>query len=179
MNTIEFRVVLLQVAREPGTWPVVDIAVDGVPLIERVRELELPYAQAEAIERAEEFADFPPGTLAQELAGDYMPLSTNFAWPSRHFLGEPVELPRGGDAGETMVLACTCGINDCWALLTRVVLTEQTVTWSGFRNNSRDWDLSRLGPFVFDRSQYEDSLRSSGESSRVVASPPGTAASPA
>jgi hypothetical protein len=163
VNTIEFRVVLLPVARGSGTWRVVVIVVDGVPLIERVRELELPYAEAEEIERADEFADFPPGTLAGELAGNYVSLSTNFAWPSRHFLGEPLELPHGGDEGETMVLACTCGINDCWALLTRVVLTEQTVTWSGFRNNSRDWDLSGLGPFVFDRSEYEDALRTSGE----------------
>ncbi|GAA0924935.1 hypothetical protein [Virgisporangium aurantiacum] len=162
MNTIEFRAVLLPVAWEPSRWPVVDIAVDGVSLIQRVRELELPYAEAEEIERASEFADLPPGTLAQELAGNYMPLSTNFAWPSRHFLGERLELPHGGDEGETMVLGCTCGINDCWALLTRVVLTEQTVTWSGFRNNSRNWDLSGLGPLVFNRSQYEDSLRSSG-----------------
>jgi hypothetical protein len=138
----------------------VDVAVDGVPLIERVREVELPYAEAEEIERAGEYPDSPPGTLSRELAGAYLALSTNFAWPSRHYLGEPLELPHGGDHGETMLLGCTCGINDCWALLARIALVDDTVTWSRFRNNSRDWDLSGLGPFVFDRSQYEASLRS-------------------
>jgi hypothetical protein len=161
VNTIEFRVALLPVSWEPGEWPVVGIEVDGVPLIERVRELELPYARAEEVERAAEVADWPPGALARELAGNYIPLSSPFAWPSRHFLGEPIELPHGGDDGETVVLGCTCGINDCWSLLVRIDLTEHLVAWSGFRNSSRGWDLSGLGPLVFDREQYEGSLRAS------------------
>src|SRR5689334_13377207 len=70
VNTIEFRVVLTSVSWKPGQWPVVDIAVDGVPLVERVRALELPYARAEEAERAGERADFPPGTLTRELAGN-------------------------------------------------------------------------------------------------------------
>ncbi|MEV6907949.1 hypothetical protein [Amycolatopsis sp. NPDC051071] len=159
MNTIEFRVTTPPGSSTPGTWSPVNIVVDGVPLIHLVRELELPYAEAEEIERAGEFPDYPPGKLAQELAGGYLSLSRTFTWPSRHFLGEPLELPHGGDDGETMLLGCTCGINDCWAFLATIVLTEETVTWSGFRNNSRDWDLSGLGPFIFSRSQYEASLR--------------------
>lgn len=163
MNTIEFRVFRRSVSATPGTRSPAGIVVDGVPLVDLVRELELPYAEAEEADRAGDFPDYPPGKFAQELAGDYAPLSTKFNWPSRHFLGEPVELPHGGDDGETMLLGCTCGINDCWALLATIVLTEESVTWSGFRNNSRDWDLSGLGPFVFSRSQYEASLRATGE----------------
>ena len=159
MNTIEFHTDLFPVSWGQGQWPVVNIAVDGVPLVELVRAVELPFAQAEEAERAGDFTDFPPGTLTQQLAGDYIPLSSKFAWPSRHYLGEPIEVPHGGDDGETMVLGCSCGINDCWALLTRITLAERTVTWSGFRNSGRSWDLSGLGPFVFSRSQYETSLR--------------------
>ena len=160
MNIVEFRAVFHPVSWDPGILRVVDIAVDGVSLIELVREVERPDAEAEEAARAGEYPELPPGAFTRELAGTYLPLSTRFAWPSRHFLGEPLDLPHGGEDGETMLLGCTCGIDDCWALLARVVLTEQTVTWSGFRNNSRDWDLSGLGPFDFNRRQYEASLRS-------------------
>ncbi len=163
MNSIEFRVSAHPASPTSDAWSNVDIVVDGVPLIDLVREQELPHAAAEETERADEFPDYPPGRLTQELAGDYVSLPAKFYWPSRHFLDEPLELPHGGDDGETMLLGCTCGINDCWALLTTITLTEQTVTWSGFRNNSRDWDLSGLGPFVFGRSQYESSLRATAE----------------
>jgi hypothetical protein len=42
-----------------------------------------------------------------------MLLSSNFARPSRHFVGEPVELPDGGDDGETMVLGFS---ERCWPM---------------------------------------------------------------
>jgi hypothetical protein len=32
------------------------------------------------------------------------------------------------------------------------------VRWHDFRNGHRDWDLGALGPFVFDRQQYEAAL---------------------
>lgn len=66
------------------------------------------------------------------------------------------------------LLGCTCGIAECWALLARIEVTEAEVRWSGFRNNSRDWDLSpALGPFVFARRQYEESLRATAPLPRL------------
>ncbi|MFE0508581.1 hypothetical protein [Streptomyces sp. NPDC058964] len=156
MRSIDFRLAPYPaVWLEGGTTQVVDILVDNVRLVELVRMAELPYAQAEQIERAEEFY---PDTFPL-LAGDYMPLAPVFGWPSRHFLGEPRVLPWGGEEGETMLLGCTCGIEECWALMARVTVTPETVTWSEFRNNCRDWDLSAIGSFAFSRRQYEDSLR--------------------
>lgn len=131
------------------------IAVDGTRLTELVRRVELPYAQAEQAQLADEF----PAGDAPLFAGDYMPLSAGFGWPSRHFLGEPKSLPHGGKEGETMLLQCTCGIDGCSALMARITVTSKTVTWSAFRNTFRDWDLSALGSFTFSRSQYEESLR--------------------
>ena len=46
----------------------------------------------------------------------------------------------------------------CWPLTTDVSVEEASVTWSHFRNGHRDWDLTGLGPFTFDRSQYETAL---------------------
>ncbi|MDQ0985495.1 hypothetical protein [Streptomyces sp. V2I9] len=156
MHAIEFRRTSHPAVRpEGGAAPVVGILVDGVPLVELVRAVELPYAQAEQRRRADEGL---PGT-APLLAGDYTTLGPAYDWPSRHFLGEPRNLPWGGEEGETMVLGCPCGIDECWALMARITVTPRTVTWSAFRNNCCDWDLSALGSFVFSRRQYEDSLR--------------------
>lgn len=137
-----------------------EILVDGVPLLDLVREAELPYAREEQLERAAEFAPDP----APLLAGDYTYFSVRLCgWPSRHYLGEPADVAFNQEADEIMLLGCTCGVAECWALLARVELTDTLVRWSGFRNNHRDWELSgRLGPFVFSRRQYEQALREAG-----------------
>ncbi|PWK64495.1 hypothetical protein BCL76_115139 [Streptomyces sp. CG 926] len=133
--------------------PVLEFLVDGVPFLELVRRAELPDALAEQEERVAEFAPDP----APLLAGAYAypaPLS------ARHLLGgEPDRVPHGADRGETLLLSCTCGIDDCWALLAHITVTDTTVTWSDFRNNSRDWKHDSLGVLVFSRPQYEQSLR--------------------
>jgi hypothetical protein len=132
------------------------ILIDGVPLLDLVREAELPYARHEQLERAEEFAPEP----APLLAGDYNYLGRWTCWPTRHYLGEPEEVAYNQEDDETMLLGCTCGIAECWALLARIEVTDTTVRWSAFRNNAREWDLSAaLGPFVFARQQYEEALR--------------------
>ncbi|MEN3537886.1 hypothetical protein AAH991_22420 [Microbispora sp. ZYX-F-249] len=141
MNVVEFRL-------DPpaGDWAFgnVEILVDGVPLRDLAKVVEAPFAASEG----------HPG-----IAGAYEGLSERLCWPSRHFLGEP-EL-RWFDEGETVLLGCDCGEWGCWPLTARVEVTGTTVVWSGFRNGHRDgqWDLSALGPFVFERGQYEAALR--------------------
>jgi hypothetical protein len=46
----------------------------------------------------------------------------------------------------------------CWPLTARVTVTDATVTWREFRTGHRDWDLSGVGPFIFDRHAYEATL---------------------
>jgi hypothetical protein len=65
-----------------ATVPVLDILVDGVRLVERVRAVELPHARAERRERAEGLAPEP----APLLAGAHMPLPAVRGWPSRYLL---------------------------------------------------------------------------------------------
>ena len=57
-------------------------------------------------------------------------------WPAHHYLGEPRDT--WFDDGDTV---------------------GDVVTWRNFRNGHRDWDLSAIGPFVFDRTQHEKTLR--------------------
>ncbi|MFB4304830.1 hypothetical protein [Actinomadura sp. GTD37] len=134
------------------------ISVNGLRLLDLVRQAELPFAIQEMRERPEAFG---PEDGPEELAGAYTDLLPNYYWPSRHFLGEPRDEPLGiREDGETMLLTCSgCGMAECWSFLARVEVTETTVRWSGFRNSHSDWDLSALGPFVFSRPQYEQALR--------------------
>jgi hypothetical protein len=134
MNRIEFTV---------ATNEVLEIKVDGVPLQEHARRAELRSARADRQE---------------DLAGAYAGLNRldPVRWPSRHFLGEPV-LTLDGD---TVLLGCDCGDWGCWPLLARVDLTPAAVTWHHFKNEHRPaWDLTDLGPFEFDRPQYEAALK--------------------
>ncbi|HXY26839.1 MAG TPA: hypothetical protein VEH82_00990 [Acidimicrobiales bacterium] len=65
------------------------------------------------------------------------------------------------DAG-TAALGCTCGVNDCIPFLAEVRITDDQVSLGGFRNPlaaGLSWDYSDLGPFVFDRAQYEVALQ--------------------
>ncbi|MEQ4719078.1 hypothetical protein [Nonomuraea sp. B19D2] len=133
----------------------VEIIIDDVPLLDLVREAELPYAREEQLERAAEFAPEPAPLLAGDYA--YFP-RRGFGWPSRHYLGEPADVVHNQEDDEIMLLGCTCGVPECWALLAKIEVGDTVVRWSGFRNNHRDWEPA-LGPFDFARQQYEDALR--------------------
>lgn len=138
MNRVEFIVAT-------DDEPCLEIKVDGVALEEHARRAELGSARADRQE---------------SLAGAYSGLTSldDVCWPSRHFLGAPVLSATGGD--ETVLLGCDCGDWGCWPLSATVRVAAATVTWREFRNEHRPaWDLSRLGPFQFDRDQYESALR--------------------
>jgi len=160
MHTIEFRVIAYRTGwgdSGPDEIKVIDIVVDGIRLLDMVRDAELPFARREQQERAAEFAPDP----APLLAGAYMGLPGRYGWPNRHLLGQPEELPWSlRHAAETMLLTCTCGTDECWPLMARVQVSDTVVVWSAFRNVHRDgWDLSTLGPFTFSRADYEQALR--------------------
>lgn len=138
---------------EGETVRALEFLVDGCPFLELVRQAELPCALAEQKERAEEFAPEP----APLLAGCYMyPTSLSFG----HLLGgDPDRVPHGAREHETLLLGCTCGIDDCWALAAKITVEDTTVSWSDFRNIHRNWNYDSLGILTFSRPQYETSLR--------------------
>lgn len=150
MNRVGFEVVDVTgpAVGDPGpnsleTVPQVVISVDGVPLEELVRPVELPFAKADG---------------RPDLAGQYQALTDlRVCWPSRHFLGEP--FLSEFDDRDAVLLGCICGDSGCWPLSADIEVGDSTVTWSRFRNvHTPNWDLSALGPLVFDRAQYESSL---------------------
>ena len=94
-----------------------------------------------------------------DLAGSYASLTLEAIGSDlNHFRGTPVASWFGD--GDTVLLGCECGEWGCWPLTTSVDVGSSQVVWRGFRQGHRSWDLSALGPFTFDRSQYESALTS-------------------
>jgi hypothetical protein len=115
------------------------ILINGHPLKDLARAVEAHYAQAEG---------------NPTLAGSYAPLATyQFDHDRNHFLGTPVAT--WFEDGDTVLMGCECGEWGCWPLTAIIHVGPETVRWSGFRTGHRDWDLSDLGPFEFDRHDYE------------------------
>ena len=106
--------------------------------------MEQPYADAEG---------------NPELTGGYLGLVQVgwLRWPAKHYLGEPKDT--WFDDGDTTLLDCVCGESGCWPLTADIDVGDDLVIWHHSRNGHREWDLSALGPFTFDRGQYEDALR--------------------
>jgi hypothetical protein len=145
MDTINLAV---ESAGAEATGAVV-IYINGRNLVELVREVELPFAAHEG---------------HPDMAGQYLGLPPfELLLPSRHLLGEPAPLYES--RGKTQVLACECGEAGCWPLFVRIRLGDNTVTWSDFeqphrssRSAASHWKYDQLGPFTFDRQQYEAAI---------------------
>lgn len=78
----------------------------------------------------------------------------------RRYLLDGQSLEQFGPTG-TVLLGCTCGIVDDGPFFGALVVTNEQVTWLDFKNPMAvglDWDYSDLGPFVFDRAQYEQAI---------------------
>lgn len=153
MDTLSLRV-------EKVPWPDpkrssrgVKIFVNGNDLKGLVQRVELPFAEAEG---------------HPQIAGGYMELRPKDVFaPSRRLLGEPVAGEELWENEEKVALyACVgCGMVECWPLWVKIVVAPTKVTWSDFeqphrstRSKGGGWDLSGLGPFTFDRAQYEAQL---------------------
>jgi hypothetical protein len=129
--------------------------VNGESLIALVRAAELPSAeQSGTPSLAGAYGGLPPAVVRG---------------PSSILLGRSEPTAEGPDPrlyvhGERVtLLACRCGDPGCWPLQARLGLEETRVTWSEFAQPHRStWNLSRFGPFVFDRAQYEQALEAAG-----------------
>jgi hypothetical protein len=145
MDILKLEVERVEAQRRPAAL----IAINNRTLIEWVREVELPFAEREGHPKA---------------AGRYQSLpAAELFLPSRLLLGKP--RPLYDFDGKVPVLGCRCGEIGCWPLLVRIRVDHSTVTWSDFEQPHRragskasHWQYDGLGPFVFDRQQYEAAI---------------------
>jgi hypothetical protein len=135
------------------------IRINGHELTDLVREVEASFAGAEGA-----------STVAGAYAG--LPPSEDTCPPSRHFLGAP-SWQVYDYSGKTQILQCECGEPGCWPLVCRIDVSAHQVIWADFEQPHRTtgrgrsvWTYDRLGPFTFERQQYDSALevlRGAGE----------------
>ena len=126
--------------------PAVRIVIDGVDLVERAHAAELFFATAEG---------------HPETAGWYAGLPrSEVAPPAERLFGRDPFY----DLDKVALLVCAgCGEEGCWPLLARIEVAEDQVAWRDFEQPQRPgWNLSALGPFVFERKQYQDAIAALG-----------------
>jgi len=114
--------------------------VNGVPLREIVRNLfgnlMGQHAGMQTGMRADEVLGFG--------SGYFLGKSKHRMWRRKDTIG---------------VLACSCGISECWTLETPIKIDKNTVSWPSFGQPDRPrLSFEGLGPFVFDRPQYEEAV---------------------
>ena len=129
----------------------IQIKINGRDLIDMVRAVENPFAYKEG-----------HASIAGAYAG--LPPDDDTCPPSRHFLGEPSYAVYRYEA-KTQVLGCECGEPGCWPLVCLIEAGPARVKWSQFEqphragNRSQNpWRYDELGPFEFERCQYERAL---------------------
>ena len=143
MNRIAFRIVPSPHACGSGE---VSIAIDGRDLRDLVAGVEREPAAAEGF---------------RSLAGRYAGLAADerVLPPSRHFLGTVAS--RFDDVrSKVPIIGCECGEIGCWPLPCRIRIDDSKVEWSDFEQPHRRglWDYTGLGPFTFDRLQFDEAL---------------------
>ncbi len=95
-----------------------------------------------------------------DLAGSYHYLS-GYEFPSGLFYGQPE-----GDWDSELsykervaVMGCNCGVIGCWPFLVRIDVNPDEISWSDFRQPFRSWRYDALGPFHFEREQYDQAIK--------------------
>src|SRR5207249_2700992 len=133
----------------------VNILINGKDLIEMVKAVELPFALKEG---------------HPNIAGQYMGLSPEYVFlPSRHLLDKPISTFVSHKGKVDLFVCAGCDEPGCWPLAVTIQLADDRVTWRDFEQPHRTdssrvlrWKYDQLGPFVFDRSQYEAELKAEG-----------------
>ncbi len=141
-------IVAFRVTSEPG-WPTdVEPFVDGVAL----SGLAATYEREHSYE--------PAGGY-----GGLVPDHFNFGDLSRYLIGDHQhQSPR---RGHLWLLGCQCGEVGCWPLEATITATSEAVTWTAFRQPHRpERTYEGLGPFTFERGQYDAAIAEALEALR-------------
>ncbi|WP_435736288.1 hypothetical protein V5D56_16050 [Cellulosimicrobium sp. PMB13] len=124
------------------------VTVDGVVEV-------VPYVDGRSLVALARDLESSAGYSPAGAYGGLVPEHFRYGPAAQHWYGRG-RVPAPGHA---WILACDCHEAGCWPLEATIAVDEDTVTWSGFSQPHQPrWDYGRLGPFAFDRAQYDDAV---------------------
>ena len=111
-----------------GTYPGVEYYINGIPLLDMIREIELPYCEQEGL---------------PELVCAY---SLNSKETMCRQFARALEPPKYEGADEVALYSCAaCGICDCWSVCCCFREDGGYILMKDFFHNHRNWEY----PFEF------------------------------
>jgi hypothetical protein len=147
------NVISFEIGKTDADAPIVTPCIDGTPLTILISEFEL----------SNNYTD-PAGGY-----GGLVPSYFKYGPLAQYFCGQATNHGISDKDGEIYVLGCECGEVACWPLLTSVTRLEGGYQWSAFHQPHRpERDYDAFGPFVFERSQYEDAVRDMALKSEAI-----------
>ena len=118
----------------------VEIYIDGKKLLDRIREIEEPFAASEGM---------------PDLAGDYGHLPPEWLY---HDLKNAVRENGAPDRHGVELYCCAgCGDPGCWSVCVNVKEDDRFVYWYDFFHNHRKWIYLLF--YRFEKTAYEQALQ--------------------
>ena len=126
-DTIEFKLAGHRYGSSVFPVGTVEIYINNENFRQKIRDLELPFAEAEGSPMIAGHSAIKPIELYNSLHDAYL------------------------DAESVPIF----GNIDCWPLKVSIDINDDVVIWNGFNMNQREeWDYSELVRFIFDKNQY-------------------------
>ena len=146
MNTLTFQIKAQ--SNNGRIYVIVEIFIDGVNLIDLLKEYELPYAEREG---------------SPQIAGAYVGLA-----PQVLYRQLTRNVSEGWPESKRNIYACSsCHEEGCWPMFITIKTQGDQVIWEEFEQPHRKvhskvsaWNYSGFGPFVFEKSAYLQAVES-------------------
>ena len=137
ISKIEFKIIEVPAPEFPPAFQGIHIAINGKDFLTLVSDFEKPYMVADGFKNFEE----------------------RRTWPIAHKNNLMTLRGARGYYQYYSIIDCTCQCDGCWPLNGKIIRTATLVKWKSFCNgHKKHWPYHKLGPFYFDRKQYDEQL---------------------
>ncbi|MBP7462053.1 MAG: hypothetical protein KBA26_12250 [Candidatus Delongbacteria bacterium] len=139
MDKIEFKVI--EEIDDHVPYDSVRILINGIDLIDMLREYEMKFAQKEG---------------SPSIAGSYVGLMPMYLY---QYLTEPNQFNIYDDH-KAIILGCDCGCEGCWPMMIKILKDNNRIIWTEFEQPHRGptsrcyWNYNEFGVFIFDLDNY-------------------------
>lgn len=143
MDRLEIKIISEKVDKQYEK--LAEIRINDRPIIDILREFELPLAKKEN---------------SENIAGAYMYLSP------KNLYQNLTKNENFNEERKATILACECGSEGCWPMLVKIKEDEKAIIWEDFEQPHRTiergnyWDYQSFGKYIFDLYEYKKQLKS-------------------